>query len=123
MDDLHDRCQRLQSLLQSIDPSIDVEDLLGDPASSNTRYGHERKQSSGAESSGVATPEEDPGESDNEEDMNPNKFEWHEGDPASIGSDGTGAALADGMAGLNIDSREVGYLGRFFQSRRTLVGS
>lgn len=113
MDDLHDRCTRLQELLQSLDPSIDIEDLIGGVAP-NPRYGHDRKQSSGAESSGVATPEEDPGESDNEEDMNPMKFEWHEGDPASNGADVTGSALADGMAGLNIDSREVGYLGWFW---------
>lgn len=109
MDDLHERCKRLQTLLQSIDPSMDVEELLGSTIPPATpRYGHDRTQSSGAESSGVATPEEEEHESDTEEDMNPCKFEWHEGDPAK--TDYTGA-LADGMAGLNIDSREVGYLG------------
>jgi transcriptional regulatory protein GAL4 len=107
MDDLHDRCQRLQSLLQSIDPSIDVEDLVGGSLPSTTRYGHDRKQSAGAESSGVATPEEGDHDSDGEEDMNQCKFEWYEGDPTD-----TGAVLADGMAGLNIDSKEVGYLGQ-----------
>jgi hypothetical protein len=81
MDDLHDRCQRLQSLLQSIDPSIDVEDLICGSLPSTTRYGHDRKQSSGAESSGVATPEEEDHDSDGEEDMNQCKFEWHEGNP------------------------------------------
>jgi hypothetical protein len=111
MDDLHERCKRLQAHLQSIDPSMDVEELLSSTIPSATpRYGHDRRQSSGAESSGVATPEEDEHESDTEEDMNPCKFEWHEGDLAKTG-DYTGAALADGMAGLNIDSREVGYLG------------
>ncbi|KAI5856319.1 fungal-specific transcription factor domain-containing protein, partial [Tricharina praecox] len=109
MDDLHDRCQRLQSLLQSIDPSIDVEDLIGGSLPSTTRYGHDRKQSSGAESSGVTTPEEEDHDSDGEEDMNQCKFEWHEGNPTL---NDAGAALADGMAGLNIDSKEVGYLGR-----------
>ncbi|CCX07894.1 Similar to Regulatory protein GAL4; acc. no. P04386 [Pyronema omphalodes CBS 100304] len=112
MDDLHERCQRLQTLLQNIDPSINIEDLIGNGVDSTTRYGHDRKQSSGAESSGVATPEEEEGgnESDTEEDANPCRFEWHEGEPGKGGADGN--ALADGMAGLNIDSREVGYLGR-----------
>jgi transcriptional regulatory protein GAL4 len=111
MDDLHERCQRLQTLLQNIDPSINIEDLIGNGVDSTTRYGHDRKQSSGAESSGVATPEEEEGgnESDTEEDANPCRFEWHEGEPGKGGADGN--ALADGMAGLNIDSREVGYLG------------
>jgi transcriptional regulatory protein GAL4 len=125
MDDLHDRCQRLESLLHSIDPSIDIEDLLGgnltDISRLNNRGGghHDRKLSSGAESSGITTPDEvEENESENDEDLNPCKFEWHEGRDSAQGGMSGPFALADGMASLNIDSRDVGYLGALFWAQR-----
>jgi hypothetical protein len=63
----------------------------------------------GNKSSGVAVPDEEDHDSDGEEDMDQCKFEWHEGNPTL---NDAGTALVDGMAGLNIDSKEVGYLGR-----------
>jgi hypothetical protein len=86
MDDLHDRCQRLQSLLQSIDPSIDVEDHIAlDHVLRPCRHtgGGTRFRRRG---------------------MNQCKFEWQDGNPTH---NDAGAALADGMAGLNIDSKVV----------------
>lgn len=109
MDDLHDRCQRLEALLLQVDPSADIELQLG--SDNVTPYGHDRVPSTATTSSGITTPDEVEDGSDTEEDMNPCKFEWHEGRGAESHDPSTINTLTDGMASLNIDSRQVGYLG------------
>ncbi|KAI5776724.1 fungal-specific transcription factor domain-containing protein [Geopyxis carbonaria] len=110
MDDLHDRCQRLEALLLQVDPSAEIELQLG--SDNVTPHGHDRKHSTATTSSGITTPDEVEDASDTEEDMNPCKFEWHEGRDAESHDPNIVNTLTDGMASLNINSRQVGYLGR-----------
>jgi hypothetical protein len=111
MDDLHDRCQRLESLLQSLDPSIDLEDLLGGrisfsppininttivAASNVTRYGHDRSPSSGTESSGMASP-------DNRSECEEVVVTQLKYEAADLPIPQRGAAVVEAIASLNIE--------------------
>ncbi len=112
MDDLHERCQRLESIVRSLDPSLDIEELLREGHATVTSVvNHEpsslQTYSSGSsrEASGLNSPEPETEPAEEEADpFQADGFECKECVERVV-------SIADGMASLNIDSRDVGYLG------------
>lgn len=92
LDYLQARCAKLETLLRTLDPSIDIDTLLSSPDCNSSDDGD-----IAAEQYGDGDLEEMLPESENV-----CGFEWHEREINE---------LSDGMASLNVDSRDVGYLG------------
>ncbi|KAL7273399.1 hypothetical protein RUND412_003755 [Rhizina undulata] len=143
LDTLSDRCKKLEAILRSLDPSIDIEVLLeshglnlaetdfggvgGYVNSRNLKGTHVVDIGVGIgvvpdvtmEAGMVMGMVEDDGslkgEDLDEEEVDPeiaDGFEWYEGGGAGEDVNREISGLSDGMASLNIDSRDVGYLGK-----------
>lgn len=116
MDDLQSRCERLEAILCATNPSLDIKELLNDNNPPFTMPTLQNIVQPGSDahsvaSTGITTPDDNPGTPDSLDGVDltakAHSFEWREV-PASADEQDK---LADGMASLNLDSRDVGYLG------------
>lgn len=104
LDHLQARCAMLERVLRVLDPTIDIEARISEGVSPISGFTSSLKSAEANSESGL--------EDEDEEETVPESacdFEWHEGPRTDITDDIT--SLADGMAFLNVDSRDVGYLG------------
>jgi hypothetical protein len=95
----------LERVLRVLDPTIDIEARISEGVSPMPEFTSALKSVEVNSESGLE-------DEDEEEETVPESacdFEWHEGPRTDITDDIMG--LADGMAFLNVDSRDVGYLG------------
>jgi hypothetical protein len=111
LDYLQLRCSKLENLIRTLYPSIDLDAHLSPGAPSVSLAASDPGQKNAPERSD---------EEEEEVETVPESargFEWHEGSEVEITNEIAG--LSDGMVALNVDSRDMGYLGMLLYTHIT----